>query len=103
MSCNKCQELCVRFPIRQPHDLRRAIEISKQNIEDGTISEMPDTHSFSEVSFSDLAAGKPWGDILTHRFRCNPCGEVFMLHAETYHGSGGAWEPENRSVVREHL
>ena len=103
MSCNKCQDLCIRFPISQPHELRRAIEISKQNVEDGTICEVPDTHSVSQVSFSDLAAGKPWGDMVILRFRCNSCGEVFTLHAETYHGSGGSWEPENRSVVREGL
>jgi hypothetical protein len=103
MACAKCDELCVRFPIRQPHELRRAIEIASQNVADGTISEVPDTNSYSEVSFSELAAGEPWGDTVGYRFRCNVCGELFSLHAETYHGSGGYWEPENPKAVREQL
>lgn len=103
MTCAKCNDLCVRFPIRQPYELRLAIDIAKQNIEDETISEVTDSNSLSQVSFSALAAGEPWDDIVGYRFRCNSCGELFSLHAETYHGSGGYWEPENKRSVREDL
>ena len=95
MSCNKCQDLCVRFPIRQPYELRRAIEIAKQNIKDGTISEVPDAKLLSQVTFASLADGEQWDDVIRYRFQCNSCGELFALHAETYHGSGGYSEPEN--------
>jgi hypothetical protein len=103
MACAKCNDLCVRFAIQQPYELRRAIEIAKQNVEDGTISEIPDANPLSQVSFSALAAGKPWDDIVAFRFRCNSCAELFSLHAETYHGSGGYWEPENNKSVRKNL
>lgn len=103
MSCEKCQDLCVRFAIRQPNELRRAIQIAKQNLDDGTISEVPNPDPISRVTFSALAKGEPWDDIVGYRFRCCSCGELFSLHAETYHGSGGYWEPENKESVRENL
>ena len=103
MSCEKCKDLCVRFAIRQPNDLRRAIQIAKQNCDDGTISEVPESDPISQVTFAALAEGAQWDDIVGHRFRCSSCGELFSLHAETYHGSGGYWEPENTRSVRETL
>lgn len=33
-----------------------------------------------------------WGDVVDLYFQCTQCGSVFSLHAETYHGRGGAWE-----------
>jgi hypothetical protein len=103
MPCAKCNDLCVRFPIRSPRELKRAIEIAKQNVDDGTVSEVQVADSPSQVRFSQLAAGEPWDDIVRYRFRCNSCRELFSLHAETYHGSGGYWEPENKRPVRENL
>ena len=102
MPCEKCNDLCVRFAIRRPQDLRRAIQIASQKVEAGEISEVPDT-SPSQVPFSALASGEPWDDIVGYRFRCNTCGEMFSLHAETYHGSGGYFEPEARASIREDL
>lgn len=103
MPCDKCRDLCVRFAIRQPHELRRAILIAQQNLDDGTITELAATNPDSQTTFSAIARGEPWDDIVGYRFRCNACGELFSLHAETYHGSGGYWEPENRKSVRENL
>lgn len=103
MSCEKCKDLCVRFAIRQPHESRRAIEIVKQNLDDGTVTEEPSSDPISQVRFAVLARGEQWDDIVGYRFRCSSCGELFSLHAETYHGSGGYWEPENSESVREDL
>jgi hypothetical protein len=36
-----------------------------------------------------------WGDIVDYHFVCKHCGTQFVLGAETYHGSGGYWSPEN--------
>ena len=101
MACPKCNDLCVRFAIRQPYELRRAIEITKQNIEDGTLLEIRNANPLSRISFSSLVAGEPWDDIVDFRFCCKSCGELFSLHAETYHGSGGYWEPDNTKSARE--
>lgn len=103
MTCKGCADLCVRYRIRQPRELRNAIDIASQNIEDGTIVEVPDASSENQFSFSALASGAVWGDTIEHHFRCVNCGELFYLHAETYHGSGGYWEPENAKSVRENL
>jgi hypothetical protein len=103
MPCEKCAELCVRYQIQQPRELRKAIDIARQNIEDGTIVELQSSSPVSQVPFSALASGAAWNDIVEHRFRCANCGELFSLHAETYHGSGGYWEPDNRESTRENL
>ncbi len=103
MACAKCNDLCVRFPIRLPSDLRRAIDIAKQNVADDTISELNDSSHSAQVSFSALSAGANWDDVMEYKFQCNLCGELFLLHAETYHGSGGYWEPERKQSVRENL
>jgi hypothetical protein len=103
MPCEKCKDLCVRFAIQQPHGLRRAIQIVKQNLDDCTITEVPSSDSISQVKFTALAKGEQSDDIVGYRFRCSSCGELFSLNAETYHGSGGYWEPENRKSVRDNL
>lgn len=103
MSCEKCSELCVRVPIHLPSELRKAIQVANDNVIDGTIVEVPNASSLGDPSFSQVAAGGPWDDIVGYGFKCTNCGEMFSLHAETYHGRGGYWEPENRRSVRENL
>jgi hypothetical protein len=103
MSCKKCSDLCVRIPLHHPSDLRRAIQIANENVVDGTISDISDNSALGGPSFSQVFAGEPWDDIVGYRFKCTTCGELFSLHAETYHGHGGFWEPENRKSVREDL
>jgi hypothetical protein len=34
--------------------------------------------------------------VLGYGFRCTSCGQLFSLSAETYHGSGGHWQPVAR-------
>lgn len=92
MACDKCKDLCVRYAIRLPSDLRKAITVANQNISDGTLIETTDPSEHS-VTFAQLAAGQTWDDIVAYRFECASCGELFSLHTETYHGSGGYWEP----------
>ncbi len=100
MSCEKCQDLCVRYEIRSPRELGRAILIARQNVDDGTVSELIDSNPLGLPSFTSLQAEGPWDDIVAYRFKCTACGEVFSLHAETYHGRGGAWEPERKAAAR---
>lgn len=57
MACEKCEDLCVRFAIRQPHELKQAIKIAGENVTDGTISEIPNPDPISQVTFSELVAG----------------------------------------------
>lgn len=103
MSCTSCADLCVRYQIRHPRELQNAIKIANQNVEDGTLVEVQDASLSNQLSFSELASGTPWGDTIEHHFRCVNCGALFYLHAETYHGSGGYWEPKNAKSIRENL
>ncbi|ACX94951.1 hypothetical protein [Halothiobacillus neapolitanus] len=102
MACDKCKELCIRYAIRLPGNLRKAISIASQNVTDGTLIDTTDPSAHS-VSFAQLAAGQTWDDIVAYHFRCSCCGEQFSLHAETYHGSGGFWEPVRKAAIRENL
>jgi hypothetical protein len=96
MTCPHCTDLCVIFPIRSPSELRKAISVAGDNLQDGTIEEISvETVSFEpRVPFLNVLDGAAPGDHVAYRFRCTSCGEVFALTAETYHGSGGSWRAE---------
>jgi hypothetical protein len=101
MPCEKCVDLCVRVAIRSPSDLRRAIEVVNQNVLDGSMVEKINLDYCNQQSFSELVKGAAWGVSLSHFFNCLSCSEAFKLHAETYHGSGGYWEPVSKHVVKD--
>jgi len=96
MSCNHCQDLCVKYIIRAPEQLRKAIRIAAQAIKDGILSEIEPTSEWNQYSFTECAEQMLWGDIVDYHFACMFCGTQFVLGAETYHGSGGYWSPENQ-------
>lgn len=98
MMCDVCEDLCVRFPIRSPSDLKKAVEVIGQNIGGGAIVEL--SSSLSDARISELFADTPKQDYVEYHFRCSACDELFWLHAETYHGSGGYWEPKDQAMVR---
>lgn len=93
MPCAKCHDLCIWVRIRSPQDLERAIRIASQNVQDGTIVEVEEPNPQVTTSFSTLAKGALWDDLVSFRFKCASCEEEFSLSAETYHGSGGYWQP----------
>jgi hypothetical protein len=93
MTCPSCRDLCIRYRIDSPGELRKAIKIAFQNVQDGTLREAVSPEQGSVPTFSQLAQGAPWDDVVSFSFKCQTCGESFRLHAETYHGSGGYWEP----------
>jgi hypothetical protein len=88
-----------------PAELRQAITLAKQYITGGTLQEVESeaAKALGDLPFSRVSAEGPWDDVLHYRFRCRQCGELFELAAETYHGSGGAWKPENKASIRERL
>ena len=96
MSCQRCTDLCVTYPIRSPSEMRKAISVAGDNLRDGTIEDISiESATFEpKVPFLSVLNGAPPGDYVAYRFRCTSCGEVFALTAETYHGSGGSWQAE---------
>jgi hypothetical protein len=95
-TCSRCLTLRHQFRIGVPADLRRAIRIAKEHLADGVIVEVPSSSSFTQVPFSSVSQSGPWDDVLGYGFRCTSCGQLFSLSAETYHGSGGHWQPVAR-------
>lgn len=93
MSCPSCVDLCVRYRIDSPDELRKAIRIAAQNVQDGTLREVVSPENGNRLTFHELAQGAVWDDLVSYYFQCRTCGQSFHLHAETYHGSGGYWEP----------
>lgn len=103
MACARCRDLCVRYAIGHPRELRKAIQIAAENIADKTLIEVISDNSSISVSFDKLAAGAAWDDYVEYYFRCLHCDEAFGLHAETYHGSGGCWEPKAATSIRDNI
>ena len=89
--CSSCKDLNTEFLIRLPSDLRQAILVTRDNLADGTISDV--TTGGDCKPFDELVSSGKWDDVFLYRFRCNTCGQLFELSAETYHGAGGRWKP----------
>ncbi|WP_373742225.1 hypothetical protein [Neisseria sp.] len=110
-----------RVPIRSPNDLEKALLRAAECIDNGVLTDITvPFHEFKHgliVSdglsrnvwppesfdgcryFSTDKSGRRrvtggWNDMVSHHFLCRYCRTVFHLGAETYHGSGGAWECE---------
>ena len=91
--CEKCKDLNTVFRINYPGDLKQAIRIAKENVEDSTIAVVEAENENWSIPFSQLAESGTWDDIVHYVFVCNYCGQKFQLSAETYHGAGGEWKP----------
>ncbi|QTD46218.1 hypothetical protein [Ottowia testudinis] len=90
MSCEHCIRLTSGTPIKVPADLERAIKKIAESVMSGVLKD----EGFGQWGdpFSKLANGGYWGDFVSNYFSCSICGQLFHLHAETYHGSGGSFE-----------
>jgi hypothetical protein len=93
VSCTQCQELAVRFRIKSPSDLWKAICVARDNVADNTISEIPGGNMQPQRGFAEITGIGVWDDFISYRFVCCSCAQQFSLTAETYHGSGGLWQP----------
>lgn len=95
MSCPQCHDLCVKYVIRVPDQLRKAIRVAAQAVEEGVLAEIETYSGLNQYTFTECAQKMIWGDMVDYHFRCNHCATRFELGAETYHGSGGYWAPES--------
>jgi hypothetical protein len=93
-SCDRCADLRVRYDIRTPGELMKAIRVARANLSDGTLRDITQTAHSPSGDFGDLPEAGPWPDYVEHYFRCHSCGHGFRLAVDTYHGSGGKWEGE---------
>ena len=90
--------------------MHKAHRVVMANIADGTIVEV-DVPFYNEPEkyaaligvekleeppkedFAALMTADTWPDIILHHFRCTSCQLMFRFAVNTYHGSGGEWEP----------
>lgn len=91
--CQYCQPFQY-IKISSPPDLNKAITLLKKAVKNGTLH--VEAHGDGADSFDELAQDH-WNDSVSNYFSCSHCGQCFHLHAETYHGSGGALEAINKS------
>ena len=69
--CPSCKDLNIEFQIRFPSDLRKAVAVTRDNLADGTISDI--TKGFG-MPFRELVSSSQWDDALLYYFQCNTCG-----------------------------
>ena len=68
----------------------RAISKAAEALDAGTLKD--EGHGQWGEPFARLRSQGDWGDFVNNYFSCESCGQLFHLHAETYHGAGGAFE-----------
>ncbi len=100
--CLKCEDLRTEYRIREPWQLKKAIRVVLSNVEDNSI-QVDDYWPVGQVgsasTIDDLRSDGFCGDGIEMYFRCTACGQLFVLACETYHGSGGKWQPIQRVLV----
>lgn len=84
----------VPISIVTPSDLVWLIDQVKRLVDAGHLRALDEVGEFGETTkLADLNSEGPWPDLVSMRF-CSPDGRRYRLDAETFHGAGGAWEPE---------
>ena len=96
--CSHCKEVFVTAPIGSSAGFEKALRVVRDNLTDGTIVDStywPEgTMRSCSTPFNDVNGAGPYTeDIYIYYFECPECHQIFKLHCNTYHGSGGAWEP----------
>ncbi len=99
MSCEKCNELSTIKEIQHPDQLRKVFKVISDKLEDNVIREIRNIKLEKKMvylPFSEIDINGPWDDIICYYFECLDCKQKFCVHAETYHGRGGRWEPVDK-------
>lgn len=93
MSCAACSEYDHIRKVATPNDLRGVIDWAARGLAAGVLVERKSPVKAYEdaTPFAELAKSGRWDDGMEYHFACAACGQEFALHAETYHGRGGAW------------
>lgn len=96
MPCDNCRHLTEKIHIEVPADLARAVAMAKAGVASGAIREVTRFSDgrplHQDMTFEDLSIDGPWPDIVAYYFACTSCHAIYELSADTYHGSGGAWQ-----------
>lgn len=94
MACDECRELNTHG-FRTADDLVHALRLAAEEADRGVLARIdsePLSPSEQDALDSSLASGA-LPDAIHYRFRCNVCGDRFMLVADPRTGEG-AWTRE---------
>lgn len=94
MPCEECRELSTHT-FRSPDDLLHAVRLATEEMDRGVLSRVaaePLGTYAREALESSLESGA-LPNVVRYRFRCEVCGDLFTLHADTGSGAGG-WTRE---------
>ncbi len=90
--CTNCDSYGESIAINRPREYFALAEQLQHLVATGVLRLVRGT-----CELEAIGRDKPWpGDWIEHVCECPLCGRRFRLYAETYHGSGGAWEAEER-------
>lgn len=96
-TCDQCSDLRSLITIRSWQDVQSVMRIVQRKLADGFLIEdefRPEGQlKITGNPFSAISIDGPCPDFLQHYFRCVGCGQLFALEVETYHGTGGTWQP----------
>ena len=87
--CPRCRGYAEVVRIKQPHEYFDLLRQVRALLVEGTLRLESGNCALDEVQ-----KDKHWpSDHIEHKFSCSACDQRFRLAVETYHGSGGRWEP----------
>jgi hypothetical protein len=96
VSCEECRELSTHT-FRSADDLVHAIRLATEEVDRGVLARVaaePLASYAREALESSLESGALPNSV-RYRFRCEVCGDLFTLHADTGSGQGG-WTREEK-------
>jgi len=94
MSCEECRELSTHT-FRSTDDLVHAVRLATEEVDRGVLRRVAHEQlaaAEQEALDSSLASGA-LPDNVRYQFRCEVCGDLFSLWADTNTGEGG-WTRE---------
>ena len=87
--CSRCVGFAEKIRIQTPGQYFDLVREVKEVLAQGTLALID-----GNVDLAEISPGKGWpDDYIEHTFQCSQCGQRFRLFVETYHGSGGHWQP----------
>lgn len=100
MPCEECRELTTHT-FRSVDDLIHAVRLATEEVDRGVLAHVRPQQlapAAQEALDSSLESGALPSNV-TLRFRCNQCGDQFVLHGATATGQGG-WTREGEEAPR---
>jgi hypothetical protein len=95
--CSRCVRFAEKIRIQTPGQYFDLFQEVKEVLAQETLVLIG-----GNVDVADISPAEGWpDDYIEHTFQCSECGQRFRLSVETYHGSGGHWQPIDEVVPKD--